>query len=146
MGELRWPTFADVTEPHILERTSALAVHTLKLVGTNDDIRKRSTVLKNEDSRIGSSVVVSVAGTSTVVLLVAHILHSRNTHGGTEGVDAADTGGNVERLGCAESCQDGGKDGGLEKHVESVGRTVCVKECSVNVRSKRMTVNECKAE
>jgi hypothetical protein len=121
-------------------------VNTLKLVGANDNIGKSSTVLEDEDSRVGSSVIVGVASTSAVVFLVTHILHSRDTHRSTEGVDTADTSGNVERLGCAEGCQDDGNDGGLEEHVGGVGRTVWSKECSGDVRSKRMNVNECKAE
>lgn len=59
-------------------------------------------------------------------------------------MNATNTGGNIEGLGCAESGHDGGKDGGLEKHFEKIETTLCSKECSVDARSIEKNVNnEC---
>jgi hypothetical protein len=41
---------ADVLEPDELEVTSAKAVNTLLLVGTNNDVTKGSAILKDENS------------------------------------------------------------------------------------------------
>jgi hypothetical protein len=67
-------TLANVTEPDVLQSASTLAVNTLKLVGTNDNVGESSTVLKDENSVVRSSIGISVTSLSTVILLVSHIL------------------------------------------------------------------------
>ena len=43
----------------------------LQLPGTDDDVRNRRSVVKNEDSAIAAGVIVGVAVTAAVELLVA---------------------------------------------------------------------------
>ena len=43
----------------------------LQLPGTDDDVRNRRSVVKNEDNAIAAGVIVGVAVTAAVELLVA---------------------------------------------------------------------------
>ena len=70
---LEYLTLANVTEPDVLQGAGTLAVDTLELLSTDDDVGESSTVLKDENSVVRSSVGISVASLSTVVLLVTHI-------------------------------------------------------------------------
>ena len=71
---LQYLTLANVTEPDVLQGAGTLAVDTLELLSTDDDVGESSTVLKDENSVVRSSVGIGVASLSTVVLLVTHIL------------------------------------------------------------------------
>ena len=90
-------TFADVTEPDILQGARTLAVNTLELLYTNDNIGDRSTVFQDEDSPLGSTkeqvvstntkyiiashnlqIIIGVAFTSDIILLVAEVLGTRD--------------------------------------------------------------------
>lgn len=83
-------------------------MHAFELVSANDDIGERGAVLQNKDGRCAPGVLVRVAWASAVVLFVAHIFNSRDSHGGGEGDDAAGASWDVERLSSAEGGQDGG--------------------------------------
>lgn len=110
-------TFADVTEPDVLEGTGTLAVNTFKSVGSDDDVAQSSSVLEDKDSVGRSSVLVRVAGVATVKLLVAIVLHSRDDADGREGHDTARARGDVEGLGGTEGGKDSSRQGSdLELH------------------------------
>lgn len=93
------------------------------MVGTNDDIGERCAVLENEDCVVRAGVFVTVASSSTVELLVAHVFASRDRAGGGERNYATNTSRDVEGLGGAHTGQNGGKDGSLKLHFED-----CLKE------------------
>jgi hypothetical protein len=73
-------------------------MHTLKGVGTNDDVGNRSTILENEDSVITTSVEVRVAWVTTIELLVSIILAASDDARRWERNDATNTAGDVESL------------------------------------------------
>lgn len=52
---------ADILEPDKFEVAAALAVDTLTLVGTNNDVLQRSAIFKNKDSVLLACYVVSAS-------------------------------------------------------------------------------------
>lgn len=129
MYKIRWAkevlTLADITEPDVLKSAGTLAVNTLQLVGTNDDVGDGSTILKDEDSGSRSSVLVGVASTSTVVLLVSVILGASDGLRLGERDDATNTGWDLQGLGRGHGGQNGSEDGSGELHFESVVGLLC---------------------
>lgn len=93
-------------------------MNTLQLVGTNDDVGDGGTILEDEDSAGGSSVLVRVARTSTIVLLVAEVLGTSDGHWSREGDNATRAGWDVEGLGRGQGSQNGSEDGSGELHFE----------------------------
>lgn len=67
-------TFTDVTEPDVFKSALALAVDTLELVDTNDDIAKNSTVVEDKNSTITAKILISVARAVQLKLLVAKVV------------------------------------------------------------------------
>lgn len=63
---------ADITEPDVLQSASTLAVNTLKLFSTNDDVGDRGAIVKDEHG-VGTSSIAIGACNSTVILLVAEV-------------------------------------------------------------------------
>lgn len=91
--------FADVTEPDVPQSAGSLTVNTLECVGTDNDVRERSTVCEDEDGVFIAGVSISVAGPATVELLVAHV-HSASDRAGTgERDDVARTSRDRKSLG-----------------------------------------------
>lgn len=59
---------------HIVQSTSAQAVDTLAVIGTNNDIRQRCAVLEEEDGiRITTLCLVVTRGRATIVLIHAAV-------------------------------------------------------------------------
>lgn len=54
-GTLGYCTFTHITEPNVLQGASTLAVHTFKLLYTDDDVAKSRSILKDEDSAVRST-------------------------------------------------------------------------------------------
>lgn len=102
---------ADVLEPDILKGARTLAVDTLGLVRTNDDILQGGTILKDEDGVGFSTLALAAAGArATVVLdpLGIEGLASLDVLGLSEGLGA---GGCREAAVIAQaghSCREGG--------------------------------------
>lgn len=78
-GEMQ--TFAHVSKPDVDQLAGTLAVNSLELICTNDDVAKCSTVLENKDSAATASIRIAVTSTPTIKLLVAHVLGSRDAAG-----------------------------------------------------------------
>lgn len=91
-------------------------MNTLELVGADDDVGEGGTVLKDEDGVVGTSVIVSVAGTTTVKLLVAVVIGAGDDRGFGEGDDAAAARRDVEGLGRAQGRDGGEEDGARSLH------------------------------
>jgi hypothetical protein len=119
--QIQEPTLANVTEPHVPQGAGTLAVNSLELTRANNDVGQGSTVLKNENGILASSVLVGVAGATTVILSVAQVHVAGDRAGLGERDDRSDSGRDVQSLRCGETCQSrGGKDV-LEQHVETAG-------------------------
>ena len=91
-------------------------MNALKLIGTDDHVAQGSAVLQNENRAVAAGVGVSVAGSTAVELLVAHVFGAGNDAGRGEGYDGADSGGNVQGLACGEAnrCAE---DSDVEAHI-----------------------------
>jgi hypothetical protein len=118
-------------------------VDTLKGISTDDDIGKSGAILEDEDGRVRASVCVAVASVSTIELLVAHVLDTRDGRRSRQNDLAANTGWDVEGLRRDESGHDGSGDCLSELHLEDcwVKRLGSLKkECLKDARS---VGNEC---
>lgn len=83
-------------------------MNALQLVDTDDDVAQGGAVLENEDSRVAAGVSIGVTSATTIELLVAHVLASRDDTGSREGDDGTAAGGDVESLSRGEAGQHGG--------------------------------------
>lgn len=117
-------TFADVSEPDILQGTSPLAMNSLELPSTDNDIAQGSTVLKNEDGVLASGVFVRVAVTSAVILSVAQVNRAGDGAGLGERDDGAHAGRDVQGLSHNGARHEGGGDNLLKKHDERLLRKI----------------------
>lgn len=109
-------TFAHVSEPDVDELAGALAVDSLELVRTNDDVAKCCAIFEDEHGAVAAGIGIGVARAAAIKLFVAHVPGAGDGAGLGEGNDAANTGGDVERLRGAERGQDGGEGGDFELH------------------------------
>lgn len=91
-------TLADISEPNVLESALALAVDTLELVLSNDDVAQSSTIIQDEHSVVAAGIVIVVALTATVELLVAVVLRTGDLDGSIVGLDGSDSGRDVQGL------------------------------------------------
>ena len=67
-------TFANITEPNVLDRAGTLAVNALERVGANDGVAQGSAILEDENGVVRPGIGVRVARVATVELLVATIV------------------------------------------------------------------------
>ena len=132
--EVRYLTFANVSEPHVLKSACTLAVNTLELVGSDDNVRKCCAVLEDEDSSIRSAIKklvycfwgveksdlpisVRVTLASTVELLVSKVLHTGDGGRLAQGNNATRAGWDLESL-CGSKARKEGGNGDSELHFE----------------------------
>lgn len=106
VAQSRYGVLADVTEPDIADSAPALAVHTLKCIGTDDDVFKGCTILEEEDGVLGAGVALSALhATGELAVAIVPGLTGGNSLDGLEYLDVADAGGDVERLGGSETSE-----------------------------------------
>jgi hypothetical protein len=111
-----------------LEGAGALAVDTLDLVGTDDDVLEGGTVLELEDGVLVTALSLASALDTTAVSLETTVEGALDNLGGLVG-DGALGGGDVEaeaalndlgsrgsRGANGESAEEGGSDGGEGRH------------------------------
>lgn len=91
-------TFTDVTEPDVLQRACALAVDAFQLVGTDNDVGNRRTIVQDEDGAVTASVGISVASTTAIELFVAIVDRARDCRRCSERDNRSRTSGDVEGL------------------------------------------------
>lgn len=107
-------TFADVTEPDVLQRAGTLAVDALQLVGADDDVRNRRAIVEDEDSAVTASVGIGVAGAAAIELFVAVVDRARNRRRRCERDNRSRAGRDVESLGGGERHQRGEKGSSVD--------------------------------
>lgn len=111
-------TLADITEPNVLESALALAVDTLKLVRSNDDVAQSSTIVQDEHSAVAAGIDIGVARTATIELLVTVVLGTGDGDGRRVGLDGSDSGRNVQGLRGGSGGQGQSSDDLLVEHFE----------------------------
>jgi hypothetical protein len=117
-----------IRRKHTLESAGALAVDTLDLVGTDDDVLEGGTVLELEDGVLVAALSLTSALDTTAVGLEATVEGALDDLGGLVG-DGALGSGNVEaeaalndlrsrgsRGADGESAEKGGSDGSEGRH------------------------------
>lgn len=109
-------TFADITEPDVLQRTSALAVDAFQLIYTNDNIAQGRAVLQDEYRAVTACVGISVARPTTVVLFVAHVFRAGDNAWRCERNDRSDACRNIEGL-TSSKARRGNDNGNIGTHV-----------------------------
>lgn len=109
-------TFTHVSKPDVDELAGALAVDSLELVRTNDGVAKCRAISEDEHGVVAAGIGIGIARAAAIKLSVAHVLGAGDGAGLRERNDAANTGGDVERLRGAERGQDRGEGGDFELH------------------------------
>lgn len=110
-------TLTNVPEPDVLERASALAMNALELVLPDDDVAESSTVLEDEHGTVATGIGIGVASPAAVVLLVTHILRTRNDAGRGKRHDRPNSCRDVQCLASGET-DSGTDEGDFETHSE----------------------------
>lgn len=111
-------TLADISEPNVLESALALAVDTLELVLSNDDVAQSSTIAQDKHSAVAARIVIGVARAATVELLVAVVLGTGDVDGSIVGLDGSDSGRDVQGLRGGSGGQGQSSDDLLVEHFE----------------------------
>lgn len=114
-------TLADISEPDVLESASSLAVNTLKLASSNNDVAECGSVVEDEDSAVTASVGVSVTVAAAVVLAVSKVIDARERTGLRKRLDGADSGRDVESLAGNSASERESSEDGRVKHLEETG-------------------------
>lgn len=106
-------TFTDIAEPDVPQRACTLAVDAFQLVGTDDDVGNRRSIVEDEHGAVTASVGISVASTTAIELFVAVVDRARNCRRRSERDNRSRTSGDVEGLSGGERHQRGDEGGGV---------------------------------
>lgn len=109
---------ADFPEPDVGQGAGSETVHALKSIAANNDVRNGSAILEDEHSTVTASVFITVARSATIKLPVAEIDTTRDGGWRSKCNNRANTCGDVEGLGGAETSGKSRKLDMEELHLE----------------------------